>query len=184
MLNSGEGDIAAARLIAPVGPTTELEDQSPVSFTRALYRTEPVLVQQDAAPSTAGEGTEKALAPRPADPLPEVDINARRVTKPSQLAGQTVSLPERSAYRRTLVELSDEISGYIYVADLKEAEFKNLKVRPVLCARRSSIHRDAEKPGPNSRCRLGHAKKFTGPDECPQPMDRREEEWIIFRHSL
>ena len=162
LLNSGEGDIAAARLIAPVGPTTQLEDQSPVSFTRALYRTEPVLVQQDSAPSTAGEGTEKALAPGPADPLPEVDINARLVTKPSQLAGQTVSLPEKSAYRRTLVELSDEISGDIYVvemgekiqdealaqkvargevqftvmqknlADLKEAEFKNLKVRPIL----------------------------------------------------
>ena len=34
LLNSGEGDIAAARLIPPVGPTTALEDQSPVSFSR------------------------------------------------------------------------------------------------------------------------------------------------------
>ena len=67
LLNSGEGDIAAARLIPPVGPTAALEDQSPVAFTRALYRTEPVLVQQDQPPSAAGEGTQKALAPGPAD---------------------------------------------------------------------------------------------------------------------
>jgi membrane-bound lytic murein transglycosylase F len=162
LLNSGEGDIAADRLIPPVGPTTAIEAQAPVAFSRALYRTEPVLVQQDQPPSAAGEGSEKALAAGPADPLPEVDIQARLVTRPSQLAGRTVSLPQQSAYHRTLIELSDDISGEIHVvemgekiqdetlaqkvargevqltvmqknlADLKEAEFKNLKVRPVL----------------------------------------------------
>ncbi|HBB88968.1 MAG TPA: lytic transglycosylase F [Blastocatellia bacterium] len=162
LLNSGEGDIAAARLTPPVGPTVALENQSPVAFTRALYRTEPVLVQQDQPPSAAGEGTQKALSPGPADESPEVDIQARLVTRPSQLAGRTVSLPEKSAYHETLIELSDEISGDIHVvemgekiqdetlaqkvargeveftvmpknlADLKEAEFKNLKVRPIL----------------------------------------------------
>jgi len=162
LLNSGEGDLAAARLTPPVGPTTALENQSPVSFTRALYRTEPVLVQQDKPPSAAGEGTQKALEPGPADTLPEMDIQARLVTRPSQLAGRTVSLPEKSAYHQMLIELSEEISGDIYVvemgekiqdetlaqkvargevqftvmqknlADLKEAEFKNLKVRPIL----------------------------------------------------
>ena len=161
LLNDGEGDIAAARLIPPVVPTTAL-NQSPVSFTRALYRTEPVLVQQDEPPSAAGSGTQKALEPGPADPLPEIDIQARLVTRAAQLAGRTVTLPQESAYRRTLIELSDEISGDIHVvemgekiqdetlaqkvargevqftvmqknlADLKEAEFKNLKVRPVL----------------------------------------------------
>lgn len=160
LLNSGEGDIAAARLI----PTNEpaAVSQAPVEFTRALYRTEPALVQQAEAPSAAGEGTEKALQPGPADPAPEVDIEARLITRPSQLAGQTVSLPEKSVYRRTLVELSDEMSGDINVVevggklqdealaqkvargevqftvmqknlgDLKEAEFKNLRVRPIL----------------------------------------------------
>jgi membrane-bound lytic murein transglycosylase F len=84
------------------------------------------------------------------------------VTRTSQLAGRTVNIPEKSAYRGTLIELSDEISGDIHVvemgekiqdetlaqkvargeveftvmqknlADLKEAEFKNLKVRPIL----------------------------------------------------
>jgi membrane-bound lytic murein transglycosylase F len=139
-----------------------LENQSPVSYTRALYHTEPVLVQQAAPPSAAGEGTQKALAPGPADQSAEIDIQARLVTKPSQLAGRTVSLPEKSAYHQTLIELSDEISGDIYVvemgekiqdetlaqkvargevqftvmpknlAELKEAEFKNLRVRPIL----------------------------------------------------
>jgi membrane-bound lytic murein transglycosylase F len=162
LLNSGEGDLAAARLMPPAGPTAAIEDQAPVSFTRVLYRTEPVLVQQGEPPAAAGEGTEKALAAGPADPLPEIDIQARLVTRAAQLSGRTVSLPEKSAYRPTLIELSDEISGDIHVvemgekiqdetlaqkvargeveftvmqknlADLKEAEFKNLKVRPIL----------------------------------------------------
>jgi len=158
LLNSGDGDIAAGRLVPPPNPDVE----SPVSFTRALYRTEPALVQQETAPATAGEGTEKALKPGPADESPEIDIQARLITQPSQLAGRTVAIPEQSAYRRTLIELSDEISGDIHVveiggkmqdetlaqkvargevqftvmqrnlAELKEAEFKNLRVRPVL----------------------------------------------------
>lgn len=156
LLNSGEGDIAAGRLM----PTPETEAN--VSFTRALYRTEPALVQQEAPPEQAGKGTEKALAPGPADEMPTVDIQARLITKPAQLSGKTVTVPEKSPYERTLVELSDEISGDIHVvemggaiqddglaqkvargeiqftvmqgnlAELKEAEFKNLKVRPVI----------------------------------------------------
>ncbi|HKP36437.1 MAG TPA: transporter substrate-binding domain-containing protein [Pyrinomonadaceae bacterium] len=161
LLNSGEGDIAAARLIPP-DPSVVAEKETPVAFTRALYRTEPALVQQETAPAAAGEGADKALQPGPADQLPEVDIQARLVTQPSQLGGRTVTLPEQSEYRRTLIELSDDISGDIHVvemggkiqdetlaqkvargevqftvmqrnlAELKEAEFKNLKVKPVL----------------------------------------------------
>jgi membrane-bound lytic murein transglycosylase F len=156
MLNSGEGDLAAGWLV----PTPE--DETTVSFTRALYRTEPALVQQAKPPEAAGKGTQKALEPGPADQTPEIDIQARLITKPGQLAGQTVTVPEKSPYQRTLVELEDEISGDIHVvemggeiqdeglaqkvargevqftvmpnnlAELKEAEFKNLKVRPVL----------------------------------------------------
>lgn len=150
-LNEGEGDIAAARLIA------DPDTQAAAAFTDALYHTDPVLVQQDEPPSEAGKGTEKAIKPGPADPAPEVDIQARLITQPAQLAGRRVDLPEQSPFRRTLIELSDEISGDIYVvevggkiqdealaqkvargevqftvmqknlADLKEAEFKNLK---------------------------------------------------------
>jgi len=155
MLNSGEGDIAADRLI----PTPDTEAQA--AFTHALYKTEPALVQQEAAPEAASKAAQKALAPGPADPAPEVDIQARLVTQPAQLAGKTVDLPEKSPYERTLIELEDDISGDIHVvevggvqdealaqkiargeveftvmqsnlAELKEAEFKNLKVRPVV----------------------------------------------------
>ncbi len=158
LLNSGEGDIAAGRLV----PTPE--DEANVAFTRALYRTEPALVQQEQPPDTAklSTGAKKALQPGPADELPEIDIQARLINNPAQLAGKTVTLPERSPYERTLIELSDSISGDIHVvemggeiqdealaqkvargevqftvmqdnlAQLKMAEFKNLKVRPVV----------------------------------------------------
>ena len=155
LLNSGEGDVAAARLVA----TPEAEAQA--AFTRALYQTEPALVQQAEPPAAASKVAEKAMAPGPADPTPEVDITARLITAPSQLAGKRVDLPEKSPYTRTLVELSDEINGDIHVVELgevqdealaqkiargeveftvmqanlaalKEAEFSNLKVRPVV----------------------------------------------------
>jgi membrane-bound lytic murein transglycosylase F len=156
LLNSGEGDLAAGRLV----PTPE--DEANVSFSHALYRTEPALVQQGSSPETAGKGAEQALKPGPADELPEMDIQARLITRPSQLAGQTITLPQQSPYKQTMVELADDISGDINVvemggefqdealaqkvargevqftvmqdnlAQLKEAEFKNLKVRPVV----------------------------------------------------
>jgi membrane-bound lytic murein transglycosylase F len=156
LLNSGDGDIAAGRLV----PTPE--DEANVSFSRELYRTEPALVQQESAPETAGKVAEQAMKPGPADELPEIDIQARLVNRPAQLSGQTVTLPQQSPYKRTLVELADQISGDINVvemggefqdealaqkvargevqftvmqdnlAQLKEAEFKNLKVRPIV----------------------------------------------------
>jgi membrane-bound lytic murein transglycosylase F len=155
LLNEGEGDIAASRLV----PTPETEAQA--AFTRALYQTEPALVQQAEAPAAAGKAVEKALAPGPAEPSPEVDVQARLVTRPEQLSGKRVDLPVKSPYERTLVELADDISGDIHVVELgelqdealarkvargeveftvmqanlaalKEAEFSNLKVRPVL----------------------------------------------------
>src|SRR5215207_8203058 len=100
-LNEGEGDIAAARLI----PTPD--NQAAAAFTDALYHTDPVLVQQDEPPSEAGKGTEKVIKPGPANPTPEVDIQARLITQPAQLAGRRVDVPEKSPFRRTLIELSD-----------------------------------------------------------------------------
>ena len=194
LLNSGEGDIAAARLIPPDTSAAPASEDA-VAFTRALYRTEAALVQQETAPATAGEGTDKALEPGPADQLPEVDIQARLITQPSQLAGRTVTLPEESAYRRTLVELSDDISGDIHVvemggkiqdetlaqkvargevqftvmqnnlAELKEAEFKNLKVRPVI-GRSHSVAWAVRKNSPelmNELNRWIEQKKESGP---------------------
>src|SRR4030095_2879724 len=101
----------------------------------------------------------------PADIKPdEIEIDARLITKPSQLAGETVTLPKKSVYRRTLMELADEISGDIYVvevggkiddealinkvakgdieytvvqnnlAELKEAYFTNIRIRQIVGA--------------------------------------------------
>ncbi len=120
VLNGGEGDIAADRLV----PTPE--NNNDVAFTRALYRTEPVLVQQEEPPEKAGKGTEKALGPGPADQMPEVDIQARLITQPAQLSGKTVTLPEQSPYGRTLVELSDEISGEIHVVEMGAVQDEEL----------------------------------------------------------
>jgi membrane-bound lytic murein transglycosylase F len=173
MLNAGDADMVAARLV----PTEE--DKRDVAFTRELYRTEPALVQQALPPDKAhlSEAAEKALRPGPADELPEMDIQARRITRPWQLNGETVTLPEKSPYRQTLIELADNISGDIHVvetdgkiedealaqkvargeveftvmqdnlAELKEAEFKNLKVRPIV-GRSHSVAWAARKNSP------------------------------------
>jgi membrane-bound lytic murein transglycosylase F len=160
-LNRGEGDIAAARIIP------KQEDETKVSFTHALYRTEPALVQQKAPLDQANlpEPVKTEIASEPADIKPEeIEIHARLLTKPSQLAGETVTLPKDSVYRRRLIELADEISGDIHVvevggkiddeavinkvakgdieytvvqnnlAELKEAYFTNLKIRPLVGA--------------------------------------------------
>jgi hypothetical protein len=111
------------------------------------------------------EPVKTAIRSEPANIKPdEIEIHAKLITKPSQLAGETVTLPKKSAYRRTLIELADEISGDIYVvevggkiddealinkvakgdieytvvqnnlAELKEAYFTNIKIRPLVGA--------------------------------------------------
>jgi membrane-bound lytic murein transglycosylase F len=160
-LNRGEGDVAAARLIP------KQEDKQRISFTNALYHTEPALVQQKTPPDKADlpEPVKEEIKSEPTDvKTDEVEIDARLITRPSQLAGETVALPKGSAYRKTLIELSDEISGDINVveiggktddealvnkvakgdieytvvqdnlAQLKESYFTNIKIRPVVGA--------------------------------------------------
>ncbi|MEA2174133.1 MAG: rane-bound lytic murein transglycosylase, partial [Blastocatellia bacterium] len=204
LLNNGEGDIAAGRLV----PSPE--DEANVSFTRALYRTEPVLVQQGEAPSEVKqtEGAKKALQPGPADELPEADIEARLVTRPAQLAGRTVTVPEKSPYRRTLVELADNINGDIYVAELgkiqdealaqkvargevqftvmqnnlaelKEAEFKNLKVRPIL----GQSHSVTWAVRKNSPALLGELNDWIAEKKNGSLFDRVYKKYFVDRKS-
>lgn len=160
-LNRGEGDIVAARIIP------KPEDETKVSFTSTLYRTEPALVQQKTPPDQANlpEPVKSEIKSEPANiKSDDIEIDARLITKPSQLAGETVTLPKKSAYHRTLIELSDEISDDINVvevggkiddealvnkvakgdveytvvqdnlAELKEAYFTNIKIRPIVGA--------------------------------------------------
>lgn len=203
MLNSGDGDIAAGRLV----PTPE--DEQSVSFTRALYRTEPVLVQQEGAPETAGKGTEQVIKPGPADDLPEIDIHARLITQPAQLSGQTVTLPQKSPYKRTLIELADDISGDIRVvemegeiqdealaqkvargevqftvmqanlAELKEAEFKNLKVRPMV-GRSHSVTWAVRKNAPGL---LGELNNWIDEKKNGQLFDQLYKRYFIDRRK-
>ncbi|HEX8923020.1 MAG TPA: transporter substrate-binding domain-containing protein [Pyrinomonadaceae bacterium] len=205
MLNAGDGDIVAARLI----PTEE--DKANVAFTRELYRTEPALVQQELPPDKANlpEAAEKALQPGPSEELSEIDIQARRITRPAQLAGETVTLPEKSAYRRTLLELSDNISGDINVvevggkiedealaqkvakgeveftvmqgnlAELKEAEFQNLKVRPVV-GRSHSIAWAVRKTSPELTAELN---RWIEEKKNGSLFDRLYKKYFIDRRS-
>jgi membrane-bound lytic murein transglycosylase F len=161
-LNTGEADIVAARL------NPRPEDQAEVAFTNALYRTEPALVQQKAPPDSANitepVKTEIKSEPTTSGADDTLSIHARLIEKPAQLAGEKVTLPQGSAYKKTLVELSDEISGDITVveiggatddealvakvakgdieytvvqdnlAELKEAHYTNIKIRPIVGA--------------------------------------------------
>ena len=159
MLNSGRGDIAAARLI-PLQ-----SDSGRVKFTRALYRTDPVLVQQAKPVSKAiaklPDPVDTILKPGPAERGPQTySARVRPVSSPSELANQKVDLPRKSPYQQTLLELADSITGDIQVvevdassetlirevakgnvaftvtegnlAELQTGYYKNLKVRPVI----------------------------------------------------
>lgn len=116
LLRGGTGDIIAARLI----PTPE--DSGLVTYTRALYSTEPVLVQRSAgAPAVVVADTAPALggAAEPATPSPAVvGARVRQIQRPSQLQGQRVDVPEQSPYTRTLIELADTLTGDIQVVEV------------------------------------------------------------------
>ena len=130
-LNKGDGDIVAAALAA----TT---NQTELAMTDALYATKPVVVQR-------------------AQP---VQVRARLVTTPQELAGTQVHIPRTSPYLGQLLELNnalnDDISvvevdessdkliqrlaegqiGYTVTADnlaaLKAGEYTNLVIRPAI----------------------------------------------------
>lgn len=161
MLRSGNADLVANRLI-PVP-----EDSGVVAYTRALYHANPVVVQRDAPPGAA-----MAALPEPADTVLKAGpadrsrspsttlIRARLLRKPSDLAGEQVTVPDASPFRWTLLELADTITGEIHVvevdsssealirsvskgtldytvaqgnlAELQGEYFKNLTIRPVI----------------------------------------------------
>jgi membrane-bound lytic murein transglycosylase F len=159
LLLAGRGDLVAARLI-PLP-----EDTGRVAYTKALYHTDPVLVQRAAPGTAAGKGpalpkpVDTALKVGPAEP-PRLTVRARLVQRPSELAGQRVTMPRRSPYVPTLIELSDRVTGDISVvevdssaealirgvargaveytvaegnvAELQGSYYKNLVIRPVL----------------------------------------------------
>ena len=120
-LNAGLGDIAAARLV------TAREDTLAVSFTTPLYETDPVVVQQTApfdsladpvaAAAVAGATPADIARLRRGSQIP-VDVRARAIRDPRELAGERVFVPEGDPYADRLVELEDDITGEIQVVEV------------------------------------------------------------------
>lgn len=115
-LNLGEGDVVASRLVA----SAEYRDE--VLVTRPLYQTRAVVVQREPG------------APLPADdrppPLPvdsqqlgqEVELNARLLRNPAELAGEEVFMPAGSDYYDRIVELADSVGDAIELVEVEGAD--------------------------------------------------------------
>ena len=163
MLNRGDGDIGAARIV----PTDE--DTVHFAYSGELYRTRPMVVQRDADPGLDEDGVPEAVdsltdiqAPTNPAAAPDdtIEIAARSVRSPADLAGEEVYLPEGSPYVERLIELEDQITGDIdvvevdttseslirqvanaelpltvaqqNVAELEQSQFSNLAVTPAV----------------------------------------------------
>src|SRR5688572_705227 len=120
MLREGKGDIAAARLI-PLP-----EDSTRVAYTRELYRSEPVVVQQKAPVSKAvanlPEPVDTILKAGPAERAPAIRARVRLVTTPGDLVAKRVDLPRQSPYKQTLMEIEDSVSGDIHVVEIDASD--------------------------------------------------------------
>ena len=125
-LNTGQGDIAAARL-EPVE-----EDTARFAFSETLYTTQPAVVQQTApidsvlAPGTV-DSAQVAVPVEIAERLDQgpgeqqlspLQIRARQIEQPSDLAGEEVFLPDDHPYVDRLVELANEVTGEIEVVEV------------------------------------------------------------------
>ena len=133
LLNQGVGDIVAARM------TPTLDDSSKVGFTTSLYQTSPVVVQRDATTEEANIPEEVAgLVDSVAEAPPELqdvaegpdsdaddrrdaratELRARLVRRPGELAGDSVHVLDDTRIEDRLLELSDTITGEIYVIEV------------------------------------------------------------------
>ena len=118
-LNAGEGDVAAAQLAA----TT---NQTEVAMTDTLYETAPVVVQRNpGSPAGATPAVSTALAREKQETAPSpIQVRARLVSKPEELAGAQVHVPQTSPFRRRLLELNEELSHDIDVVEVDESSDK------------------------------------------------------------
>lgn len=115
-LARGDGDVGAARLMPA------RTDRDRIAFTRGLYSTRPVLVQQAAGVAESNVPaavdtilTRRAPASGGADDA-ETPLRARLISRPDDLAGEKVYTAS-STYLDRLVEISDSISGDIEVVE-------------------------------------------------------------------
>lgn len=128
MLNRGEGDIVAARLIPQAG------DSGRVSYSSALYLAAPSLVQRVEDPRVAATKLPAAVdtvVKQAAPPVAgAVTVEAKAIEKPVELRNRKVTLPPRSPFRETLLELEDSI-GDISVVELKAGASTETLIRDV-----------------------------------------------------
>lgn len=122
MLREGKGDIAAARLISLP------EDSTRVAYTRELYRSEPVIVQQKGPVSKAvaalPHAVDTILKTGPAERAPGLQARVRLVTRPGDLISKRIDLPRQSPYKQTLLEIEDSVSGDIQVVEIDASDDK------------------------------------------------------------
>ncbi|HYE95497.1 MAG TPA: transglycosylase SLT domain-containing protein [Rubricoccaceae bacterium] len=136
MLNRGEGDIAAARLVPTDVDTVHFR------YSAALYETRPVVVQREGEAPTgalspqvdsAMAGNDSVVAPeRPpagraaarearttGQRLQDVlRLAVRYIRAPEDLAGEEVVMPEGHPYVDRLIELEDRVTGEIKVVQV------------------------------------------------------------------
>jgi membrane-bound lytic murein transglycosylase F len=115
-LNRGDGDVVAAQLAATANQTS-------VGMTAGLYETAPVVVQRNAAaPKGATPATSTALAREERETTPSpIEIRARLVSTPAELAGHQVTIPRTSPYRTRLIELNNELTQDVDIVELDES---------------------------------------------------------------
>ena len=113
MLNRGDGDIAASRIV----PTEA--DTANFAYTTELYHTRPVVVQREGRPQNAlSSVAEDDIESPDSFTSDTVKVNVKPVVSPADLAGTRVYLSDGSPYTDRLVELEDRITGDIEVVEV------------------------------------------------------------------
>ena len=118
-LNVGEGDVVAAQL---AGTTNQTE----VAMTDTLYEMAPVIVQRNPqSPAGVTPAVSTALAREQRETAPSsIQVRARLISTPNELAGQKVHVPQTSPFRGRLLELNEELSQDIDVVEVDESSDK------------------------------------------------------------
>ena len=119
MLNAGEGDVVAARLVAAP------EYLEAVALTQPLYTTPPVVVQKrPETPPVAHSADPDSVPPTPVEAeLPDsLILSARLLARPGELAGEEIYVPRGFDYYDRIVEISDSMGQSIELIEVRRAE--------------------------------------------------------------
>lgn len=122
-LNSGDGDVIASQLTAP----SRIAEH--VAYTEPLYQSRPALVQPVEKPRDAdmAEPVERLLLDDPDAFEDRIEVGARLIRRPSELAGAEIHVPAGTATVDRLIELEDRISGDIHIVEVAgEASYEEL----------------------------------------------------------